>query len=170
VSIPRRYWDSSAFLAWLLPEPEREEACRSVLKAAEEGEVQIVTSALTLTEVIKLKGKPELKRDQEVRITKFFQNEYIILRGLDRFIAQSAQHLIWEYPQLKPKDSIHVATAVRWKIPVLDTFDLADLLPLDGKLPLDSTPNSPTLRIGEPHMPRQLTLIDQKLPEEKEEE
>lgn len=78
MSIPRRYWDSSVFLAWLLPEPEREDACRSVLRAAEDGEIELVTSALTLTEVIKLRGKPELKREYEATITKFFEQEYII--------------------------------------------------------------------------------------------
>src|SRR5260370_5140753 len=106
MSVPRRYWDSSAFLAWLLPELEREDACRSVLLAAEDGELELVTSALTLTEVIKLKGKPELKREHETKIAKFFQNDYIILRNVDRFIALAAQRLVWEH-NLTPKDSIH---------------------------------------------------------------
>jgi predicted nucleic acid-binding protein len=75
MSVPRRYWDSSAFLAWLLPEPEREDACNSVLRAAEDGDLELVTSALTSTEVIKLKGKPELKREHEAKIAKFFENE-----------------------------------------------------------------------------------------------
>lgn len=96
MSLPRRYWDSSAFLAWLLPETDREEDCRSVLRAAEDGELQLVTSALTLTEVIKLKGSPELKRDYEARIANFFQNDYIILRNVDRFIALAAQRLVWD--------------------------------------------------------------------------
>jgi predicted nucleic acid-binding protein len=157
MTVPRRYWDSSAFLAWLLPEAEREDACRSVLRAAEEGELQLVTSALTLTEVIKLKGKPELKKAQEAKIANFFQNEYIILRNVDRFIALAAQRLVWEY-ELAPKDSIHVATALRWKIPVLDTFD-DGLIALSGKLALDEgNPASPTLQIGIPHVPMQLPL------------
>lgn len=158
MSIPRRYWDSSAFLAWLLPEPEREDACNSVLRAAEDGELELVTSALTLTEVIKLRGKPELKREHEATIAKFFENEYIILRNVDRFIALAAQRLVWE-ENLSPKDSIHVATALRWKIPVLDTFD-DDLIALNGKLTLEEgNPNSPRLEITMPHVPIQLPLI-----------
>jgi len=158
MSIPRRYWDSSAFLAWLLPEPDREDACSSVLRAAEEGDLELVTSALTLTEVIKLKGKPELKKDHETKIAKFFENEYIILRNVDRFIALAAQRLVWEQ-NLSPKDSIHVATALRWKIPVLDTFD-EGLIALSGKLSIEEgNPNSPRLEITTPHVPLQLPLI-----------
>ena len=158
MSIPRRYWDSSAFLAWLLPEPEREDACHSVLRAAEDGDLELVTSALTLTEVIKLKGKPELKREHEAKIAKFFENEYIILRTVDRFIALAAQRLVWEQ-NLSPKDSIHVATALRWKIPVLDTFD-EGLIALNGKLTLEEgNPNSRRLEITTPHVPIQLRLI-----------
>jgi len=161
MSLPRRYWDSSAFLAWLLPEPDREDACRSVLRAAEEGEIEIVTSALTLTEVIKLKGKPELKREQEKKIAEFFQNEYIIVRNVDRFVALSAQRLVWDQ-NLAAKDSIHVATALRYKIPVLDTFD-DQLIGLSGKLPFDAgNPTSPMLQITHPHIQEQLSLLDQK--------
>lgn len=157
MSLPRRYWDSCAFLAWLLPEPDREDACRSVLRAAEDGELELVTSAITLTEVIKLKGKPELKADYEKKIADFFQNDFIILRNVDRFIALSAQRLVWQN-NLAPKDAIHVATALHWKIPVLDTFDDV-LLGLNGKLALESgNPASPLLQITTPHVQSQLDL------------
>ncbi len=158
MSLPRRYWDSSVFLAWLLPEPDREDGCRSVLKAATEGELEIVTSALTLTEVVKLKDKPQLKRDQEEKIANFFQNEFIILRNVDRFVALQAQRLVWDRG-LAPKDSIHVCTALRWKIPVLDTFD-DQLMNLNGKLPFEeSNPSSLFLEITTPRVPMQLPLI-----------
>jgi predicted nucleic acid-binding protein len=157
MSLPRRYWDSCAFLAWLLPEPDREDACRSVLRAAEDGELELVTSAITLTEVIKLKGKPELKAEYEKKIADFFQNDYIILRNVDRFIALSAQRLVWNH-NVASKDAIHVATALHWKIPVLDTFDDV-LLGLNGKLSFESdNPASPLLQITTPHVPEQLDL------------
>ncbi len=62
MSVDRRYWDSDAFLGWLLNEQDKAPKCEGVLKAAEAGQLQIVTSALTLTEVIRLKGKPRLAR------------------------------------------------------------------------------------------------------------
>jgi predicted nucleic acid-binding protein len=157
MSLPRRYWDSCAFLAWLLPEPEREDACRSVLRAAEDGELELVTSAFTLTEVIKLKGKTELKIEHERKIADFFKSDFIILRNVDRFVAVAAQRLVWEH-NVAPKDAIHVATALHWKIPVLDTFDDV-LLGLNGKLAIESgNPASPLLQITTPHVPIQLDL------------
>ena len=49
-----RYWDSSVFLGLLNDEPERVNICQGVIEAAERNEVHIVTSAITLVEVIKL--------------------------------------------------------------------------------------------------------------------
>ncbi len=166
MSTPRRYWDSSVFLAWLLPEPERKADCRAVLRAAEKGDVEIVTSAVTLTEVVKLKGRLTLSRQAQDKIERFFMHKYIIVREVDRFIGEMARRLIWDHEWLQPKDSIHVATALRWKIPTLDTFDDTDLVPLDGKL------GHPPLRIGHPHMVEELELFpeSQATSEEPEEE
>ena len=155
--IDLRYWDSGVFLAWLLPEADRRAACESVIRAAEHGDVRIVTSAITLTEVIRLKDHPPLKRQQESKINAFFKHKYIIVRALDRPIAEFARQLIWEFPALKPKDSIHVATALRSKTPVVDSFD-NDLLKLNEQL------GSPPLRIGSPHVPVQLELTPRALP------
>jgi len=47
----RFYWDASVFLAWLNKEEGRFYICDAILKAAEEGQVKIVTSAITLVEV-----------------------------------------------------------------------------------------------------------------------
>jgi predicted nucleic acid-binding protein len=152
MSVPRRYWDSSVALAWLLPEQERRGACKSVIRAAERGEVQIVTSSITLTEVVKLKGSPTLTKEHEAKLRGFFLHQYILVREVDRFTAEEARELIWRYG-LAPKDSIHVATALRAGMTVLDTFD-KDLLKLSKKL------GDPLLEICEPHMPGNLDLFD----------
>jgi len=49
--------------------------------------------------------------------------------------------------------TIHAATALLAKIPTLDTFDIG-LMKLAGQL------GSPPMRIGVPHEPEQLTLVD----------
>jgi len=142
---PIRYWDANAFLGWFNDEAGRANLCENVLALAEEGKLLIVTSAITLTEVIRLEGKPRLKPEQEETIRKFFEREYIIVRNVDRVVAERARQLIWEHSFLRPKDSIHIATALELKIPILDTFD-DDLLKLDGKL------GNPVLRIGKPNL------------------
>jgi len=149
-----RYWDSSCFLAWLKPEPARYDACKEVLRAAEQGQVQIVTSTISLTEVIKLnKGPIQIPHEAEKAISAFFKQEYIVLLQLTRFIGEAARALIWAYPALRPKDAIHAATAMKANALDLHTFD-KDFLPLDGKL------GSSGLRIAEPHMPQKSLALE----------
>jgi predicted nucleic acid-binding protein len=153
MSAPLRYWDSNAFLGWLKNEPDKASECETVLAAAEAGKIQIVTSALTLTEVIKMKGKTRITKDQEETIKAFFENEYIVVRDVDRFIAETARDLIWTHAALSPKDAIHIATAVRLKLSVLDTFD-GPLIKLSGKI------GTPKIIIGRPHLPYQADMYD----------
>lgn len=140
-------------------EAGRLDKCQSVLFAAERGELRIVTSALTLTEVIKIKGKP-ITADKEDRIRAFFEHEWIIVQNVDRFIAEQARDFIWKY-SLQPYDAIHLATAYRMKLQHLDTYDRADLGKLDGKL------GAPPMKIGEPPLIPYQTEIPEIEPGEK---
>jgi predicted nucleic acid-binding protein len=141
---PRCYWDSSCFIAWLKPEPERRSKCQEVLRAAERGEIQIVTSAISLVEVIKLdKGPLQITQEKEKKIRNFFLHEYIVVVQLTRKLGESARSLIWS-KGLRPKDAIHAATAISETIADLHTFD-SDFLKLDGKV------GKPALAINEPH-------------------
>ena len=119
----RIYWDSNAFLAWLQNEPGREAACRDTLDAAQNGAFLIITSALTLAEVLWLKGAPRLTEDKADLLNRFFRRSSIRVVNLDRRIAQRAQRLVWE-SGIKPKDSVHVASGLQYECPVLETFDL----------------------------------------------
>lgn len=127
------YWDSDAFLGWLGKEADKQKACGTVLGAAERGEVVLVTSSLTLTEVIRIKHQPAIPRDGAEKVRKFFLSRYIVIKQLDRFTAEDARDLVWTHG-LKPKDAIHVATARRFQIPVLHSYD-SDLTDLNGKIP-----------------------------------
>lgn len=141
----RHYWDSNAFLGWLNDEKDKASACEGVLDAAEDGKVEIVTSALTLTEVIKKKGEKPIPRESEQKIRDFFEQPWIIVRDVDRFVAERARDLIWTHG-LKGADAIHLATALRLGLTVMDTYD-EKLISLDGKL------GTPPLRIGKPSVP-----------------
>ena len=142
----RRYWDSCAFLGWLSNEQGKAEKCETVLDAAESGTIEIVTSALTLTEVIKRKGDKPIPKESEEKIREFFENPWIVVREVDRFIAEDARKLIWTHSGLSSPDSIHLATALSLKLSHLDTFD-DKLIALNGKL------GNPRLIIGHPSVP-----------------
>ncbi len=147
-----RYWDSTCFIAWFSKEEDRVDDCQSVIQAALDGKVQIVTSALTLAEVVQRPTDHPLPSGLEETINGFFENEFVIVRNVDRYIGAFARHLLWSYQHLKYKDAIHVATAIQTPdLHCLDSFD-DDMLKLNDKL------GSPVLRICTPRMPMQIAI------------
>jgi predicted nucleic acid-binding protein len=148
----RCYCDANIFLGWFNREEDKVNACRGIVEASEKGELQIITSALTLTEVIKMKGQNRLPAKSEEQIRQFFEQDYVRIMNVDRPTAELARQLIWEHTQLDPKDSIHVATAIQHRISPFHTFDKT-LLKLDGQL------GRPPLRICTPDIPDQLSLL-----------
>jgi len=146
----RRYWDACTFLGWLSGESDKVDKCKGAVKLAEDGDIIIVTSALTLTEVVWVKGQKKLTEDTEDTIKRFFEQDFIAVRTVDRVIAEHARQLVWKY-NVKPKDSIHVATALQLGITIMDTFD-DGLAKLSGKL------GKPKLKIGPPDISFQEVL------------
>jgi predicted nucleic acid-binding protein len=68
----RRYWDSNCFLGILNEEEDKLGPCKAVIREAEAGSVRIVTSALTLTEVLWPKGEPLLPKEKAEVVHRFF--------------------------------------------------------------------------------------------------
>ena len=147
----RRYWDSDAFIGFLKEEADKYAACESVLEAADQGRIVIVTSALTLAEVLWAKGHPQLPDSKKAVIEKFFKSPYISVENVTRHISENARDLVWDNG-IRPKDAIHVATALHRKIPVLNTFD-RQLLGKNKQI------GSPPLCIEKPHEPSQNKLM-----------
>jgi predicted nucleic acid-binding protein len=145
-----RYWDSVTFLGWLSEEADKVAECKPVLEAAEAGTVTLVTSALTIAEVLWLKGHKKVPPAQARKIEAFFRHRWIVVRELDRFVAEDARELVWT-KNVKPKDAIHLATALRQDVSFdqFDTFD-GDLIKLSGTL------GDPPLTIGRPNLPAKL--------------
>ncbi|WP_420263744.1 type II toxin-antitoxin system VapC family toxin [Candidatus Magnetominusculus dajiuhuensis] len=142
-----RYWDSCCCLRWLKKESGYEK-CEGVIAKAEAGEIKIVTSVLTMAEVIYLRTEPKIDRRKSDEICSFFDNEYIVLINVDRHIAESSRNLLWDYGALRPNDAIHIASAIEAEIPIIDTFDKY-LINLNGKI------GKPPLIIGQPDIPFQ---------------
>lgn len=146
--IERRYWDSACFLAWLNEEPGRFETCGALLQAAQDGKIELVTSAFTITEVLQPKGEKPLSPDKRALVQTFFRRPEFIIVTVDRRLAEYAQRYFWDF-NIKPKDAIHVASAVYAEVPVLETFD-AGLIRHSGRLG-----GSPVLQVREPLFQRE---------------
>ena len=140
----RRLWDSSVIIGYLAGEEDLAEPCENIIENAERGEIEIVISVEAGIEVAYLDGRND--ETSEAMIRELFDRDYIIPAGVDMRIAAVARELIRKYrngPKLKPKDATHLATAIQWRIPILETKD-PDLLRLDGR------EGDPTIMIRRP--------------------
>jgi predicted nucleic acid-binding protein len=119
----RRVWDSVCCFGFLMDQEGRAERCARVLTDWDEGNCEIVLSALTLGEVLHIKGeKRPFTKDMRDKIRLFFRDPRFLIVDVDRFIAEHAQDIFWEH-NIMPKDAIHVATAMTSGAHYLETFD-----------------------------------------------
>lgn len=146
------YWDADCFLGFLKEEQDKIDRCRGTTEKAERGDLIIVTSAITLIEVVKLDKTLRLKAKDEKTIRDFFKNPYIHIHNVDREVGIIARDLIWKH-FLSQRDSIHVATALKLKLGKMHTFD-GQLLKLDNKY------GDPKIRISNPDISYQMGFED----------
>jgi predicted nucleic acid-binding protein len=142
MTVEKIYWDSACFLSHFHAEVGQVDKCDGVLQRAERGEVIIVTSALTLAEVLWMRGEPRLQKEKAELVRRFFRRSYIRVYNVSRKLAEAAQALVWDNG-IKPKDAIHVATAIHLNADALETFD-AKLIGKSGVI------GDPLLLIREP--------------------
>lgn len=154
------YWDSNAFLGFLNDESEKAESCTAVLKAAENGRLLVITSAMTLAEVLYIKGGTKLDPSKRNKIHNFFRAEHISVRNVTRETSELARDAVWDCG-IRPVDALHVATACMYKVPVLSTYD--DKLIARSGLTLAGH----TLTISKPHITHQVDWVDGKQSENK---
>ena len=126
----RRYWDSDVFLGWLNREPDRAPICESILEDAKLGKCEILTSTVTFAEVFYVKSATILQESGIESIRNLFAYSWIVPVLLDRLTAELARELLFEFGKregLKPKDAIHLASAMRAKVlgkaEVFETWD-----------------------------------------------
>lgn len=135
MSLHTQYWDSGVFVAYFNDESNRADTVETLLNDGNEGRLTIITSAFACVEVLKLKDHDHLSKEHEQMISDFFEYPFIKIVDATRGVCEAARHLIWKYPSLKPKDAVHLASALayveREYLDVLFSYD-ADFLKLDG--------------------------------------
>lgn len=142
----RRYWDTSVFFAYFADQADRRERCRPIVRRAEAGEMEIVTSALSVAESLYVPDGGELLPDENrEEVRRFFQHDFIVMVQIDRPTALRSQDLVWDYG-VAPKDALHLASALTANVPQFDTYD-EKLYRLDAEIG-----DSPVLRISEPYV------------------
>lgn len=130
MAIPRRLWDSNLVLSYLSGDPNIHRDCDLIIGQAERGELELAVSAIAEVEVAFLPQHPDTESEGIIR--EFFSRDYIVPIAYDTTVAEKARELIRKYRHFKPYDAVHMATALLWHIPILETTD-PDLLRLDQK-------------------------------------
>jgi predicted nucleic acid-binding protein len=143
---PIYYWDSCLFLAWIKDEERQTgdmDGVREVIDRVKRRDAKIITSALTITEVLDSKlpaGTKTLMDGLMKRVNRV---------GMEIKIARMAHDLRDYYVQrsiefdgktVAVPDAIHLATAILYRVTEFHTFDgggmgkSLGLLPLSGNV------------------------------------
>ncbi len=120
----RRLWDSSVIIGYLAGDQRLNPVCSQIIQQAERGETEILVSQMAIVETAYLRGLSDV--DSERLIKEFFSREYVISVNVDGPVSSIAQSLVRKYrnnPNIKPQDAVHLATAILWQIPALETVD-----------------------------------------------
>ncbi len=118
-----RYWDSSTFIAFFREEEGRVDLCRAIIDAAINGEVRIVTSTLSFSEVVHIRGYERLTPELEDELRAFFEYDFIVPVVLDRTISEYARELMWRHSHLRPYDANHLSSAYHAGVNIIDSVD-----------------------------------------------
>ena len=136
------YWDSCCFLGLIKQESGRYEALRSLYKRAESGNLVIITSTLTLSEVCKVRceegsGSPRQQMGEEGDhfLERFFDNDFFWFVDVTPKIGHTARALYRAHPEIKiTNDAIHLATALQECVDEMHTYDNNDLISLSDRI------------------------------------
>jgi predicted nucleic acid-binding protein len=149
-NVPERLWDSSVVLAYLGGFLKAKTVCDLILQQGERDELLLHVSTMAQSEVAFLPGYSDAESEDKVK--EFFSRKYIKTILFDILVARESRRLIRKYRSsenysqsilcsncnrmiykgLKPPDAVHLASALLWNIPILETYD-PHLLKLNGK-------------------------------------
>ena len=136
--LPSLYLDSCVIIDILQKGKSQLEYLDPIMREAEEGRLQLVSSAITIPETCGSRKMTEDDRAQYAAAVQFLTSDLFILRPATIAVAERAALIRREYAVF-PADAIHLATALLDDVPILLTRDgvskkRSSLLPLNGKL------------------------------------
>lgn len=113
--------------------------CPGIIQQAEAGTLEIIVSEMAKVETAYLNGLSDTQSESLIR--EFFSRHYLIPISIDDPVSAIARNLVRKYrtsPKLKPPDAIHLATAILWRIPIIEAIDpdLLRLNQLEGNPPV----------------------------------
>ncbi len=133
----RVYWDACVFIGLLNAETGKIDSTLNIWREAERGETEIWTSAFSMIEVYKTKCEGKLHSLDPVKeqaISDLFTQPFIEVVLVDPSVALLARRILRQFHPAckKPTDGLHIASAARWNLDELHTWDGSDILPLNG--------------------------------------
>ena len=142
---PRFYFDASVYLAFLNSEPDRADAVASLLDDAQHGSIEVITSTVSLAEVVYLRSRASDLSPEETdeRIDGLLRNEAVTtLVQLSSEIGVLARRFA-RVPQprqshLRVRDAIHLATAVVANVEFFCSYD-SDFVPFQSQVDFEIT-------------------------------
>lgn len=170
--IPLVYWDACVFIDYL----QKDKAYRlaeivPLVHMAQNNKLHIVTSAISLGEVLRLPD-PTLNDDEiDHKIVEFFKNPWITVRAADTNIMGMARRLrratVLSKPNKSPHertfrlpDAIHIATALYNNVLAMHSYDDTDLVRRNGLLSLDGKTFLKIIHPEDPTPPKPMPLFD----------
>lgn len=140
----RVYWDSCTWIALIGNETairlkdgtleNRVALALAVLDDATKGAAEIMTSALSLSEVNRPSPDQDGLAGTTDKLAAFFENDFIVVVMLDRQVGELARALMQKgYAKLKPLDAVHIASALVANVDEMHSFD-DDVLSLDERI------------------------------------
>ncbi|WP_176237563.1 type II toxin-antitoxin system VapC family toxin [Palleronia marisminoris] len=133
------YWDTCAFIGLLNGEESKKRELEIVYSWARDGKAEIWTSTLSMIECRRLSSEKHEPKPLSVaggkKISDIFRQPFIKPIPLAVDIADTARELWRKTPKLtKYPDAVHLASALRWSVRIMHTYDRDDLLHLSEKL------------------------------------
>lgn len=135
----RLYWDSCVFLDYINANPDHLPTIDALLAQATRGEIIIMTSVVSITEVsfAQVEKTGGFEQAHADRIDDLWTDQNVV-RMVDFFpaLAYRARNVMREVigggGKLRPMDAIHLASAVHAQCSVLHTYDVG-LIGLSGR-------------------------------------